>query len=143
MALTSEQIELLDQILVKGFATKTIPILGGKAEITFNSMTAANQLEVESYMKNIEGAPAFVVHTYSIKLLARVLVKYHVVGKDPVLFTSPEEAEAFLRGRPSTVVDAIISAQGEFEKTLGELAKTEDLEVNFTQTPSPDSAPTS
>lgn len=139
MALTPEQIELLDQVLIKGFATKTIPILGGKAEITFHSMTAANQLEVESYMKNIEGAPAFVVHTYSIKLLSRVLMKYHVIGNDPIIFKSPDEAEDFLKSRPSTVVDAVIAAQGEFEKLLGKLAKSEDLESNFTPTPSQES----
>lgn len=141
MKLTNEQMTLLDQILVEGHATKVIPILGGKAEITFDSMTAGSQLNVESYMKNIEGAPAFVVHTYSIKLLSEVLKRFHPIGKDPVIFKTPEEAEAFIKGRPSSLVDAIIAAQGAFEKELGELSKAENLEENFTQTPLPAQEP--
>jgi hypothetical protein len=140
MAFTDEQMTLLDQLLVQGYATKTIQILGGKAEVTFNSMTAGDQLNVESFMKNIEGAPAFVIHTYSIKLLAQVLKKYHHIGNDPVIFNSAADAETFIKGRPSMVVDAIIAAQGAFEKELGMLAKAENLEQNFTQTPSPESA---
>jgi hypothetical protein len=139
MALTNDQMTLLDQILVQGYATKTVPILGGKAEVTFNSMTAGDQLNVESYMKNIEGAPAFVVHTYSIKLLAEVLKQYHHIGHDPVIFKDSKEAEAFIKGRPSTLVDAMIAAQGAFEKELGQLAKSETLEANFSPTPSPES----
>jgi len=142
MTLTNEQMTLLDQILVQGYAVKIIPILGGKAEVTFNSMTAGDQLNVESYMKNIDGAPAFVVHTYSIKLLAQVLKAYHYIGKDVTLFKDANEAETFIKGRPSTIVDAMISAQGAFEKELGLLARMENLEENFTPTPSPVAEPT-
>jgi len=138
MTLTNEQMTLLDQLLVNGFATKTIPVLGGKSEVTFNSMTAGDQLNVESYMKNIDGAPAFVVHTYSIKLLSQVLKRYHVLGHDPIIFKDATTAEEFLKTRPSTLVDAIISAQSNFEKELGQLAKSETLEENFTPTPSPE-----
>lgn len=139
MTLTNEQMTLLDQILIQGHATKTVLILGGKAEVTFNSMTAGDQLNVESYMKNIEGAPAFVVHTYSIKLLSQVLKKYHMIGQEPIIFKSPSETEEFIKQRPVTLVDAMIAAQGAFEKELGQLAKSENLEQNFTQTPSQES----
>lgn len=138
--ITNEQMALLDQMLVQGYATKNVPILGGKAEVMFTSMTAGNQLEVEAYMKNIEGAPAFVVHSYSIKLLSQVLKKYHIIGKDPIIFKTPEEAESFLKTRPSTVVDSIIFAQGTFEKELKQLAGAENLEQDFTQAPSPEPA---
>ena len=85
----------------------------------------------------MEGSPAFVVHTYSIKLLAQVLKQFHIIGKDPVVFKTPDEAETFLKTRPTTTVDAIIEAQGKFEKELRQLAIAEDLEANFTETPSP------
>jgi hypothetical protein len=137
MKLTNEQMTLLDQILTQGYATKTISILGGKAEITVNSMVAGSQLNVESFMRNIDGAASFVVHTYSIKLVSEVLKRYHPVGHDPVIFKDAKEAEAFLLARPASVVDAIIAAQGAFEKELGLLSKAENLEENFTPTPSP------
>jgi hypothetical protein len=137
MALTTQQIALLDQLLEAGFASRTIKILGGKAEVTLNSLTAGDQLMVESYMKNMDGSPAFVVHTYSIKLVSQVLKQYHNIGKDPVSFKTSDDAEAFLKTRPTTTVDAIIEAHGKFENELKQLSRAEDLELNFTETPSP------
>jgi hypothetical protein len=141
MPLTKEQVALLDQILDKGYATKTIKILGGKAEVTFSSMQGGEQMKVESLMKDIQGTPAYVIHQYSIKLAAQAIKSYHVIGKDIQIFTKPDDAEAFLVKFPVSIIDVIIQAQGAFEKELSELAKTEDLETNFTPTPSEEQKP--
>ena len=134
--MTPEQLALLDQLLSDGFATKTIQLLGGKAEITISSLQTGNQLEIESYMKNVEGSPAYVMHIYSVKLLAQVLKKYHYIGKDPAIFGGAEKAEEFIKTRPSTITDAMIAAHAEFEKELAQIAKSENLEENFSETPS-------
>ena len=91
---------------------------------------------IEAYMKNVEGGPVFIMHIYSVKLLAQVLKKYHYIGKDPVVFSDVEKAEAFIKTRPSTITDAMIAAHAEFEKELAQIAKSEDLEENFSQAPS-------
>jgi hypothetical protein len=135
--MNEKQLALLDQILVQGFATTSVPILGGKAEITFSSMTAGDQLHIESEMKSVDTTtPAHFLHNYSIKMLGSVLKKYTVLGKEPVIFNSPKEAEAFIKSRPSTVVDAMVQAQGNLEKELAVLSKATDVEENFTSTPS-------
>ena len=136
MALTPQQITLLDQILEQGYASKTIKILGGKAEVTFVSMQGGEQMMVENLMKDIQGTPAYVVHQYSIKLASQVMKSYHVIGKDALIFKTPAEAEAFLVKFPVSIIDTIIQSQGAFEKELAEIAKAEDLEANFSPTPS-------
>jgi hypothetical protein len=140
MILTTEQIALLDQILEKGYATKTVKILGGKAEVTFNSMQGGEQMMVESVMKDIQGTQAYVVHRFSIKLAAQVLKMYHVIGKDAQVFKTAEEAEAFLTSFPVSIIDTIIAAQGAFESELTNIAKADSLEENFTPTPSAEPA---
>ena len=137
MPLTTDQIALLDQILDKGYATKTIKMLGGKVEATFNSLLGAEQMKVEALMKDMQSmSQAEAVHKISTKLLSQALRHYHETGKDIRSFATPDEAEKFLVNLPVVVIDTMIAAQGNFERELSALARAENLEANFSLTPS-------
>ena len=138
--MTNEQLALVEQLLVNGVATKETKILGGKAVVLLNSLTTGDQLAVEFEMKAIEGTPAYMVHTYSLKLVSRVL-KAFTYGEKTSVFTTAEAAYEFIMTRPSAIVDAIINEHTKFEKELAELSAAEGLVENFTETPSVSSKP--
>lgn len=132
--MTNEQIVLIEQLLITGVASKQVKILGGKAEISLTSLTTGDQLRVESEMRSIEGTPAFMVHTYSLKLVSQILKSFTSGGKQ-IDFKTAQEAYDFIISRPSSVVDAIIGEHTKFEKELALLAKMDTLAENFTEAP--------
>lgn len=133
--MTLEQTLLTEQLLLSGAATKQAKILGGKAEVLISSLTTGDQLRVESEMRTVDGTPAFMVHTYSLKLLSHIL-KAFTFSEKTIDFKTPQEAYDFVMTRPAAVVDAIIGEHTKFEKELSELSKLGELVENFTETPS-------
>ena len=138
--MTNEEIALVEQLIMTGTATKQAKILGGKAEIQIASLTTGDQLGVEAEMRTIEGTPAFMVHSYSLKLISHVLKVFTFNGKSQT-FKDSNEAYAFVLSRPSAVVDAIIGEHTKFEKELAAISKMENLTESFTETPPADSKP--
>lgn len=131
--MTPEQIALAEQLLLEGVAKKSCKVLGGKAEIILSSLTTGDQLQVESEMRTVEGTPAFMVHTYSLKLVSQVLKAFTANGKT-FEFASASEAHSFVMSRPAAVVDAIIGEHTKFEKELSAISKMDNLLENFTET---------
>lgn len=138
--MTNEELALVEQLLMAGAATTQAKILGGKAEVQIASLTTGDQLGVEAEMRTVEGTPAFMVHTYSLKLVSHVLKAFTYNGKTQV-FKTAADAYAFITSRPSAIVDAIIEEHTKFEKQLAALSKMENLAESFTETPSADSKP--
>lgn len=133
--MTNEQLALAEQLLINGVATKEVKILGGKAVILLSSLTTGDQIEVEFEMKGVDGTPAYMVHTYSIKLVSRVL-KSITFGENTTSFKDSQTAYEYIMSRSSAIVDAIISEHTKFEKELSQLSLSEDLVESFTETPS-------
>jgi len=137
--MTKEELALAEQLLLVGSAKKKCKILGGKAEIELASLTTGDQLDVESEMRTVEGTPAFMVHTYSLKLVSQVLKSVTYNGA-AIEFTTVADAHQYLLSRPSSLVDAVINEHTKFEKELAAIARMDTLVENFTEAPPVDSA---
>jgi|APSaa5957512622_1039677.scaffolds.fasta_scaffold00158_19 hypothetical protein len=121
----------LEQIVDIGYATETFEFLGGKATYTLRSISADIQLEVEHYMKSVDGGTAIVLHTYSIELLARLLEKYNNVAADDV-----DKNRLLLGNQPTSLIDSLVEKWQEFEKLVAKEVTGEEIENTFFETAS-------
>jgi len=133
-----ENTNYLDQLLDLGYAEKTTKILSDKAEVTLRTLTSENQLELESTMTNVTGAPAFVVHTWSIKMLAYTLKSFKT-SKENKVFKTVTESEEFLKKSASVIIDSILAAYNKFNQEITALTTPENVDKNFSMTPQVDS----
>lgn len=124
----------LDQLVDFGYAEKVATILNGKITIKIRSLAGDDQLALEQSMNNMQGNAAYIVHTYSIKLLSYILKEYKT-EKETKIFTDPLLAEDFIRPKAAVIIDALIKEHELFTKELKELATPEKLDENFTTTP--------
>jgi hypothetical protein len=131
--MTPEQEKMLDELIEKGFVTKRVSILDGKIEAALTSVTTEDQLEAEWETKATDAISAYQIHTYSIKILSRVLKGIKTNGKN-IKFETPEDAEKYLKSKPPLFRDLLIEEQSKFEKEIRDITKKEELE-NFTKTP--------
>lgn len=139
--MTDVQAKMLDDLLFNGVTFKTIPLFDGKMTIVLSSLVTENQIEVEKQMKDFsDSTPAHMVHTFSIKLVSQVL-KGVKAGESDIKFKSPEEAESFMRSRPTVITDAIVKEHRDFENELRSITSVEELKENFITTPLTDVAP--
>lgn len=129
-----ENLTYLDQLMEQGYAQKTLKIVNDKVEITIQSLSTSDQLELEHFMTTVQGAPAFVVHTYSIKLLSYILKRYRTQKVDKS-FIDPKSAEEFVRSLASVLIDVLLTAHNEFNSELSKLITPENIDKNFSVTP--------
>ena len=138
--MTEQQLEILDQLIENGYATRTVGIMDNTIQATFHTLTAEQQMAVEAQMKDVIGTPLHGLHTYTIKLLSQALVKFSYKGKETE-FTSAEEAEKFIRSRPTTLVDNLVAEQSKLEKETNELISGKTTVEDFSKIPSTGSVP--
>jgi len=127
--------DLLEQLVFNGNATKDFERGDGKLKFTLATVTGENQLNLESGMEKIKGSPNFIIHTYGVKLLSYSLKKYQ--EKD-FSKSTPEEVENFIITLSTPVVDVLSIAQADFQKECKNLLSPEVIE-NLSETPSTDS----
>jgi hypothetical protein len=124
--------DLLEQLVFNGVATKKYSKLDDKLEFTLRTLKGGEQLDIEKDMRDIEGTPSFIVHSYSLKMLSRCLLQYQSNNfKDK----SPEEVQEFLETLSTQILDLLIDTNSEFQAECQKLVKPENLE-NLSQTPS-------
>jgi hypothetical protein len=120
LGLDSEQINKHLENLIFTFTTNYEFKLFGKVDVALSTLNNQDQLLVEAEMKDIKGTPAFVVHTYQVKILTHTLKQYA-----DTKFISAGQVQTFITKMPSTVLDIILAHQNEFEKVLLDAAKGE------------------
>ena len=137
--MTQEQLDLLDQLILKGYVERTITLFDKAVSVTFRTLSAEQQLQVEMDMKGTEGTALYNLHQYSMKILAHALRSF-CYKKQITTFATAAEAEQFLGTKPGSLVDELIREQGKLEKSVNTLIMGEQTVENFLQTPSVSSA---
>jgi len=132
--MTEQQLEIMDQLIDVGYATRTVGLVNNTILATFHTLTAEQQMLVEAQMKDVTGTPLHGLHTYSVKLLAQALTNFTYKGKI-TNFTSAEEAEAFIRSKPTSLVDSLVEEQSKIEKEANELITGKTTAEDFSKIP--------
>jgi hypothetical protein len=127
--------EILEQLIVNGVAEKDFELLEGKLKFTLKSLSGKEQLAIEAWMKDITGTPVFVVHSFTLRMLAFGLVSYKDTkfnGKNP------QEKLEFIEGLDTSIIDLITENQKEFYEQCKKALNPDAIE-NLSETPSQDS----
>lgn len=128
-----EKTRFIEDLVFKGEARYGKELLQGKLKVMFKSMTTNEQLELEEMMPKVEGSAAYVMHVYSVRLVATTLIYYN----DKDLREWPfEKKEAFIKELPGAVQDAIIATHNEFQEKLQAVTQGTELDKSFFDIPS-------
>ncbi len=117
-----------------GFQAR-IELLDGRVKATLRSLSAKDQIEIEGSLGSLKGSTAFVLHTYSLKLLSHTVVTY---GKET--FKDSVEALKFLETLPGAVIDYLVKQQTALEKEIAKLYTGKDIDEVFFETASTERA---
>ena len=118
--------KLLEDLFFNGYATCDVELLDKKIVATIRSLSAKDQLTIENSLSTLKGSTAFVLHTYSLKLLSYTLTKY---GKEE--FKNPVEALKFLETLPGIVIDYLVKQQTQLEKTIAKVYTGQEIDAAF------------
>ena len=139
--MTNEQLTIIDDLMRKGVTTRTIKMLDGNFCFTIRNLRTEETLEVESSMKSIDTTYLHSIHTFALRLLEYGLTSALYKG-EKVVFKTPADAALYLKTKPSSLIEFMITEHSKLEKDVSALLKGDDVE-NFSSTPSTDSAPNS
>lgn len=120
---------ILEELFDKGYATREIEVLEGKLKAVVRSLSAKDQLEIEETMgrdKTKNNPAAFVIHTYSMKLLSKTLLSYG--SKE---FKDSKETYKFLENLTNAIIDKLVKSQNALEKDIRKAIQLENVEANF------------
>ena len=126
---TTPKSDILEQLFEKGFATKEIEILPGKLSAVIKTISASDQLSLEKEMQKEDNASyAYIVHSYSIKLLSKIIVKY---GEKE--FSDSKSCFEFLMSDniSSIILNKIIKEHQKFEKEVMSSLNIEEVQKTF------------
>jgi hypothetical protein len=127
----------LDDLLFTGSVVDMRPLLDGKVQVEFTSLTPEKRLAAEKAVSSETTANStqmYATHLYMIKLLSQSLTKFEYKGKVSI-FDTAEQAEQFLKSRPEQMLGLIAKEHSIFEKEISSLITNEKLE-NFSPVPS-------
>jgi len=128
-----EKDRLIEDLVFKGQATYGKDLLQGKLKVMFKSLRTEDQLELEQMMPSIDGSTAYVMHVYSLRLIAMAIIYYN----DKDLREWPfEKKEAFLKTLPGVVQDSLIACYNEFQEKLQAVSRGSELDKSFFDIPS-------
>lgn len=127
-----ETARILEELFDNGYATREVDVLEGKLKAKVRSLSAKAQLEIEASMgkDTTKTTPAaYVIHTYSLKLLSKTLISYGTK-----IFDDPAETVVFLENLTNSIIDKLVKAQNTLEKDIRKALKMENIEANFSGT---------
>ncbi|KYK22759.1 hypothetical protein AYK24_00595 [Thermoplasmatales archaeon SG8-52-4] len=128
--------EILEQLILNGFATKDFDLLDGKIKFSLKTLAGKEQMAIEKWMENINGTPMYVVHNFSLRMLAYGLLSYQ---DNKFEKKSPEEKLEFIENLDTTILDLMVNTQKKFYEEAKNTINPDELE-NLSETPSADSA---
>jgi len=132
---TTEQI--LNDLFEHNYALKQASILNDKVQIVLKSLTAKEQLEIDEKSKDSDTYVQFLRNNTLVTLA--YMLKQYSSPKKQMKFEDPDKALDFLKELPVAVVDAITQVRQEFDKEVRAALNAENLDENFTTTPSTES----
>lgn len=121
---------ILDQLFEVGYATTEFEIIPKRANAVVRSLGADHQLELEKFMSDVKGSPAYVLHTYSKKLMVYTLVEY----KDEKM--TPKNVEAVLGKLSGSLLHKMVTGQNYFERQVRKATEVDEIDKYFFGTPS-------
>jgi len=133
--MTNTELTILDDLIDKGFTTRTLSILDGTYVFTIRNLFAHEQLTAEAIMKANDQNPLHTLHTYAFKLLEYALLSIEHKGKK-LVFKTPEEAANYINSKPAALVEMIAKEHSKLEGDVTKLLQKDSLTENFSQTPS-------
>ena len=125
--------EILEQLILNGVAQRDFDLLESKLKFTLKTLSGKEQLSIEKWMQDVTGTPVFVVHNFTLRMLAYGLVSYQ---DNKFKDKSPEEKVEFIEKLDTSIIDLITEHQKEFFEQCKKVLNPEALE-NLSQTPSP------
>lgn len=129
--------DLLEQLIFDGYATKDFEKSNGKIKFTLKTLNAQEQIELEASMSEVKkGTRNEVIHIYSLRLLTFALVRYQ---DKELADESKDEIYKKLEKLSTIVIDIMLDSNKDFTQECKDLVSGEELE-NLSQTPSTDSA---
>lgn len=117
--------DILDQIFEKGHAIKELTLLDGRLKLKMKNLETQDQIRIEKEMENVKGNSIYTIHSYTLKLLASVLVEWKGTEIDP------KEADRIINNLPSKVVDRLVSEHKKFEKEISKALDVDEIKENF------------
>ena len=126
---TTPKSDILEQLFEKGFATKEIEILPGKLSAVIRTISASDQLSLEKEMQKEDSVSyAYIVHSYSIKLLSKIVIKY---GEKE--FSDSKSCFEFLMSDniSSIILNKIIKEHQKFEQEIIKVLNIEEVQKTF------------
>jgi hypothetical protein len=130
-----ETTRILEELFDKGYATREISLIGDKLKAIVRSLAVKDQLEIEKSMGKDKTSPAaFIIHSYSLKLLSKTLVSYGTTT-----FEEVGKVTEFLENLTNAIVDKLVKTQNALEKDIRAALELDKVEENFSETgPSPE-----
>lgn len=132
--MTKEELIIIDDLLSKGYTTRTLSILDGTFIFTIRNLQAKEQLAAEAALKSGEQSQLQSLHTYAFNLLAFALISVEVNGKRTE-FKTANEAEAYIHSKPAALIELIAKEHSALEKDVVTLLQGANTSENFSQTP--------
>lgn len=121
-----EKANILDQLFEKGTVYRDIVIIPKKITAKITSLTTGDQLLLEKRTADVSGSTAYVLHVYTLEVLA-----YTVKGYGDREFDNNEDARAFLESLPGQITDKLIKAQNYLERQIRKAVGTDEIEQHF------------
>jgi endonuclease III-like uncharacterized protein len=125
--------KILEQLILNGVAQKDFDLLESKLKFTIKSLSGKEQLSIEKWMQDVSGTPVFVVHNFTLRMLAYGLVSYQ---DNKFIDKSPEEKLKFVEELDTTIIDLITESQKDFYEQCKKSLNPDELEL-LLKTPSP------
>jgi hypothetical protein len=127
--------EILEQLILNGVAQKDFDLLEGKLQFTIKSLSGKEQLAIEAWMSDVTGTPVFVVHNFTLRMLAFGLVSYK---DNKFKDENPQKKLEFVEGLDTSIIDLLTEHQKDFYALCKKALNPDELE-NLSETPSADS----
>lgn len=127
-----ETARILEELFDKGYATRKIELIKDKLSVVLRSLSGKDQLAIEADMgrdKTKNSPAAYIIHSYSLKLLSKTTVSY-----GDKLFKNSDEASEFLENLSNSIIDKLVKAQNALEKDVRKSLDMESIEKNFSET---------
>ena len=120
---------IINQIITKNYAEIPVTLAGGKITAKLRTLQVGDQLQIEDAIAGMkEKSQLFILHQYSMLLLARSLIEYNDQKFTP---ETHELTYAFIEKLPSPVIDILVKQREEFQQAVMKMLVPEELEKSF------------
>lgn len=124
-----EKTEILDQLFNEGMYSKKIDYIPGKAQVVIRNLSVKDQLAIEDKISAEKGNASYILHKYSYMILSKTLIGMQ--RPDAGNSMNEQQAETFLDGLPSPIIDNLLKEQRKLEAELQAALGVDVISENF------------